>query len=265
MNETDLTIYQHRVKAIELLVSAVRRVVVERHVLRIGDRAYVRVAGGTAIANAMGLTVREASCEYVPEGTQPAHWHAIAEVVDERGQIVGRGSGRVFSDEPRWQQAERFAAAAMAGTRAAARALRYVLGHVYVAMELADTPAEEMEAITPRREVIDVPARVVPPPPPTNSLPTGPVTATVTAVESRQGTTNGRAWTKHKITLGDLGPTYTFDSKVASMAEEALAQALAVEVTLAPSKRGQSVDLKSLRIVSPPMEEVDPSLAGIPF
>ena len=264
MNETDLTIYQHRVKAIELLVSAVKRVVVERHVLRLGDRAYVRVAGGTAIANAMGLTVREASCEYVPEGTQPAHWHAIAEVVDERGQIVGRGSGRVFSDEPRWQQAERFACAAMAGTRAAARALRYVLGHVYVAMELADTPAEEMEAITPR-DFIDVPARVVPPPPPTKSLPTGPVTATVTAVESKDGITNGRPWTKYKITLGDLGPAYTFDSKVAGLAEEALAQSLGVEVTLALSKRGQSVDLKSFRIVEQAMEEVDPARAGIPF
>lgn len=254
MTDTTEIVYAERVADTQALVRAVRDTVLTKHTARIGPKTYVCVAGGTAIANAMGLTVRESACRFVdPTNHMPGHWEAEAEVVNSDGVVVGRGTGRVFMDESRWANGPKFAAAAMAGTRAAARALRYVLGHIYVAMDVADTPYEEMSAVRG-----DVATPALPPPAPTASSarparqqapPQSGATlsadVTITAVEvGKTGTRNGRDWRRYDVTTAELGVLRTFSDSIADEATAIAAAGGRATVTYEEGKFG--LDLKSL-------------------
>jgi hypothetical protein len=88
------------------------------------------------IASACGYSVRETSSRYqTAQEPLPGFWEVEAEVLDlETGQVVGRGKGLVADDEPSWSKRPIFAKRAMASTRAAGRALRLCIGHLFVAL-----------------------------------------------------------------------------------------------------------------------------------
>lgn len=235
-------------------VEAMRDEIIRNHTIEMQGKRYVRVAGGTAIANALGLTVMEQESEFVPETPDlGAHWRATAEVVDAAGIVRSRGCGRVFLSEDRWGTAPPHAAAAMAGTRAAARALRYVLGHYYIALGAADTPSEEMEVVmahgsSPR------PARPATRP----ATPATPEQAfvkshtTVTAVDEHRGNTNGRDWCKYKIHT-DRGVLTTFNSDFAAVASSAITGGVQV---IASAKAGRhGLDLTAIAFAEEPSLE----------
>ena len=74
-------------------------------------------------------------------------WEATCEILDiETNTIIGRGSGIVTDDEKPWGSRPQFARRAMASTRAAGRALRLSLGHLfaYLGDKVATVTLEEM-------------------------------------------------------------------------------------------------------------------------
>jgi len=129
------------------IVQALSKQVTERYCITLQGRQYVQVAGATLIANAMGYAVREVEVRRVDFGGGISGWEATAEILDiETGTIIGRGSGIVTDDEKPWGSRPQFARRAMASTRAAGRALRLSLGHLfcYLGDRVASVTAEEM-------------------------------------------------------------------------------------------------------------------------
>lgn len=150
----------------------VARYVNDHLVVSLQGKRYVTVAGATMIASACGYSVRETSSRYQPaQEPLPGFWEVEAEVLDlETGLIVGRGKGLVADDEPAWGKRPIFAKRAMASTRAAGRALRLCIGHLFVALgqgvqsvtleempthEPAEVPADRPAAAETRRDFVD--------------------------------------------------------------------------------------------------------------
>jgi hypothetical protein len=129
------------------IVKALAPQITTRYCIQLQGKAYVQVAGATLLANAMGYTVREVEVKRVDFGGGITGWEATAEILDlDTGIIIGRGSGIVTDDEKPWGSRPQFARRAMASTRAAGRALRLSLGHLfcYLGDKVATTTAEEM-------------------------------------------------------------------------------------------------------------------------
>jgi hypothetical protein len=135
---TDIVLAQPGERSdIQLRAAAtVARFVNDNLVVPLQGKRYVTVAGATMIASACGYSVREVSSRYQPaQEPLPGFWEVEAEVLDlETGQVVGRGKGIVADDEPAWEKRPLFAKRAMASTRAAGRALRLCIGHLFVAL-----------------------------------------------------------------------------------------------------------------------------------
>lgn len=129
------------------IVKALAPQVLSRYTVALQGKQYVQVAGASLIANALGYTVREVCVERKDFGGGVTGWEATAEILDiETGTIIGRGSGIVTDDEKPWGTRPQFARRAMASTRAAGRALRLSMGHlfVYLGDKVATVTLEEM-------------------------------------------------------------------------------------------------------------------------
>ena len=129
------------------IVQSLAPQVLSRYSINLQGKTYVQVAGATLIANAMGYTVREVEVKRVDFGGGVTGWEATAEILDlETGTIIGRGSGIVTDDEKPWGTRPQFARRAMASTRAAGRALRLSMGHLfaYLGDKVATVTLEEM-------------------------------------------------------------------------------------------------------------------------
>jgi hypothetical protein len=120
--------------------------VVRTFSIELQGKRYVQVAGATALASGCGYAVREVEVRrFDVDGIKG--WEATAEIVDRStGYVIGRGSGIVTDDERPWGSRPQFARRAMASTRAAGRALRLSLGHLFALMgdRVATVTAEEM-------------------------------------------------------------------------------------------------------------------------
>jgi hypothetical protein len=129
------------------IVQALAPQVLSRYSIQLQGKTYVQVAGATLIANAMGYTVREVEVKRIDFGGGLHGWEATAEILDiETGQIIGKGSGIVTDDEKPWGTRPQFARRAMASTRAAGRALRLSMGHLfaYLGDKVQTVTLEEM-------------------------------------------------------------------------------------------------------------------------
>ena len=129
------------------IVNALAPEILKRYSVALQGRIYVQVAGATLLANAMGYTVREVDVRRVDFGGGVTGWEATAEIYDlDTGTVIGRGSGIVTDDERPWGTRPQFARRAMASTRAAGRALRLCLGHLfaYVGDKVQTVTLEEM-------------------------------------------------------------------------------------------------------------------------
>jgi hypothetical protein len=104
--------------------------IIQRYSVELQGKRYVTVAGATLLANGLGYTVREVSVTYMTLGDATG-WEAVAEVIDSDGRVIGRGSGICLDSESTWARRPEFARRAMASTRAAGRALRLCLGHLF--------------------------------------------------------------------------------------------------------------------------------------
>lgn len=117
------------------------------HSVNMKGRIYVMVTGATALAAGCGYSVREVASERkLIEGCGWV-WESTCEVIDRQtGNVIGRGSGIVADDEALWKNRPQFARRAMSSTRAAGRALRLSVGHLFAALGagVASVTREEM-------------------------------------------------------------------------------------------------------------------------
>jgi len=160
----------------EALPVAIAKYVVTHLTTELQGKRYVTVAGATAVASALGYSVREAEggSRYVRKTDDlPGYWECTAEVLDPSGAVIGRGSGMVADDEPMWKGRQHFARRAMASTRAAGRALRLAVGHLFAGLgqgvqsvtleEMPEVEYEPPKAPTPSKSPTPV-STVFPPP-----------------------------------------------------------------------------------------------------
>ena len=111
-----------------------------------GKKAYVRYEGWVTIATVMGIMPRITELLRLENGKG---YQAKAEaVVVKTGQVVGSAYGICSKDEATWATRPDFSIAAMAQTRAAARALKTILGGVITHIGFEGTPAEIAEEET---------------------------------------------------------------------------------------------------------------------
>lgn len=156
---TDLVLASRPVP--DAVPAVVARYVLEHLTVPLQGKKYVTVAGATAVASALGFSVREAEgcSRYIaPTDHLPGYWECTAEVLDPAGMVIGRGSGMVTDDERPWSTRPHFARRAMASTRAAGRALRMCVGHLFVglghgvqAVTLEEMPDVDYEPPTPQK------------------------------------------------------------------------------------------------------------------
>lgn len=127
----------------------------QRLALRIGDKAYVKVEGWTLLGSMVGVFPVEVSTLAEPEDwrerglERPEGYVAVVEARTRAGEVVGRANARCMRTEKRWRDADDYAIASMAQTRATSKALRMPLGYIVVLAGYSATPAEEIDGQDP--------------------------------------------------------------------------------------------------------------------
>jgi len=136
--------------------TALAKVIEQRDLFKqIGPKRYVFVEGWTLLGSMVGVFPVEVST--TPE---PVNWRALGlerpegfiAVVEARtrdGGVVGRANSRCMRSEKRWADADEYAIASMAQTRATSKALRMPLGFIVVLAGFTATPAEELDGQQP--------------------------------------------------------------------------------------------------------------------
>jgi hypothetical protein len=141
---------------------ALTDVVSKQHLFaQIGDKRHVLVEGWTLLGSMLGVFPIERSTLPEPPDwrergmERPDGYVAIVEARTRTGELVGRANARCMRDEKsrrrdggvyeRWAQADEYALASMAQTRATSKALRMPLGFIVILAGFNATPAEEMD------------------------------------------------------------------------------------------------------------------------
>ena len=170
-------------RSVEARIEANKRVIgllapelSKHHLLNLKGNTYMKVAGGIALAQALGFTISVGDVER-SEDADGAWLACRAELKDAlSGLTLAEATGYVGFDEPRWAKAPRYARMSMCQTRAIAKLCRSNFGAMYTLLGATrDTPAEEMEAIyeepqqATQRAAQAAPAAITEPPQPRNT------------------------------------------------------------------------------------------------
>ncbi len=255
----------------EALPSAIAKYVVQHLTIELQGKRYVQVAGATAVAAALGYSVREAEggSRYVPETDDlPGYWECTAEVLDPNGAVIGRGTGMVDDHERPWNTRPHFARRAMASTRAAGRALRLAVGHLFAGLgagvqsvtaeEMPEVAYEPPQAPTPAKGPTPV-STVFPPPEETGGRFTGTL-AKVWAPKPGTKRIGFEVETEYgMVKLGSFTAHHLEDAQALQGSE--------VEVAWKRSKCGKYLNVEGIlgigrRLPPPPANDPD---ADIPF
>lgn len=107
----------------------------------ISGKKYVRVEGWNTLGAMLGILPREVSTIETEDGD----FEAVVELVRATdGEIIGRGSAILGSDEPSWAKRPRYARRSMAITRATGKAFRLGFSWIMALAGYEVTPAEEI-------------------------------------------------------------------------------------------------------------------------
>jgi len=139
-----------RIEANKRVIGLLAPELQKHHLLELNGQRYMRVAGGIALAQALGFTISVG--DVVRSEDADGAWLACkAELKDvSSGLVVAEATGYVGFDEQQWATATRAARMSMTQTRAIAKLCRSNFGAMYTLLGATkDTPAEEMTAVAP--------------------------------------------------------------------------------------------------------------------
>jgi len=207
------------------MISLLAPQVQKAHLVSMQGKSYMCVAGGIAVANALGYAISVGDVEY--EKTE-GKYKAQATMTDvNTGAAVATAWGYVFEDESRWMKGPKFALYSMTQTRAEAKLCRANFGNIYTLLGASsDTPAEEMMGVEQSSAPAAAPVQqqsssvegVKAPRKPQPAEGVLEKTIMVSNVEHKQGSTNGSDWQLWLVVSTDGDNYGTFDEKVASAA-----------------------------------------------
>jgi hypothetical protein len=236
-----------RIKQNEQLLTALAPVIKSNHIIEQRGQSYVCVAGGIAIANALGYAISTGKVVFNDEA-DGQYYSAEASLIDAiNGKVIGSAEGFVGMDEDRWRDQPIYARRSMCQTRAVARLLRQNFGHIYVALGHSDTPSEEIPqgdfTVTNTSQKTSARSNDQPPLAP---APQGDNVLHVTAVD--EWSKEGASWTKYTITFAEGQKATTFEKGFSDIASDSLIQGTAVTATMTGPNKWNSYDLKSIAI-----------------
>ena len=235
---------QQRVAQNDQLLASIAPTIKKNHVIMHQGKSYVCVAGGIAIANALGFTI--ATDEVVAHNDDDGKYYsAVASLIDSTtGLTIGKATGYVGMDESRWSDAPLYARRSMTSTRAVARLLRQNFGHFYVALGHSDTPLEELPDVPDGSQSTKASNKFDKA---TEPAPDGDQTLTVTAVDD--WSKDGADWTKFTITTGEGYQIVTFKDNEADIAKNAKDSGGQVIVRFVGPNQYGTYDLKHISAV----------------
>lgn len=208
--------------------AALCKEIVNKTVLTIAKRQYVRVEGWQAIATAHGCVGSARDVERVDGGVR-----AIGEVRRmSDGAVIATAEGFVGDDESTWSSRQEYAKRAMAQTRAISRACRSAFAHVVVMIneKLETTPAEEAEG-APGLDPIRDPSAKPHKPADTHQPEDGEVVKVdVEAAGTKDGGTEKNPWTRYWIKGTDGAYYSSFDKKIGAVLLESKGASITLRI-----------------------------------
>lgn len=225
------------------------------HILVDGDKRYVKVGGGIAVAQGLGYAITVSDVKYDRESDDVPFYSATASLIDAAtGTIVATADGYVGLDESRWSEAALYARRSMTQTRAVAKLCRVNFGAMYVLLgATSDTPAEEILDGQPIRKPAQAP-RSAP-------IPAAKGSRSLTVVEvvvDKTGTGAKGKWTRYKATFAEGIRATTFNEAIVKALKTAMETGYMADVVLTETKYGH--EIKEARTSNVPIvDEADDS------
>lgn len=138
-----------RITANEKMLAAIGPVIKKDHVIKAQGTSYVKVAGGIAIANALGFTISTSKPEFI-DNAEGQYYESNAYLLDN-GRVIAEAVGYLGMDESRWADEPIYSKRSMAQTRAVARLCRQNFAHFYISIGASDTAWEEVPTTAPKK------------------------------------------------------------------------------------------------------------------
>lgn len=133
----------------KVVAQALKDVIVKQGLVsRIQGKEYPRCEAWTLLGTMLGVFPVLCWSRPVKEG-----WEARVEARTKDGSVIGAAEAECLRSERNWKDRDEFALRSMAQTRATAKCLRMPLGFVMSLSGFEVTPAEEMVADHPHKEV----------------------------------------------------------------------------------------------------------------
>ena len=144
-----------RILANDKMLAAIGPVIQKDHVIKAQGTSYVKVAGGIAIANALGFTISTSKPEFIDD-VEGKYYESSAYLLDN-GRVIAEAVGYLGMDETRWADEPIYSKRSMAQTRAVARLCRQNFAHSYIQIGASDTAWEEVPTTstetTPKKDL----------------------------------------------------------------------------------------------------------------
>jgi len=139
---------QQTIKNNEQLVRSLAPQIQKQHLMSVQGNAYMKVAGGIAIAQTLGFTITVGDVQLIKGDEEHDYYQCTAELLKD-GVVVAKAVGYLGMDERTWSNRPTYARRSMCQTRAQAKLCRANFGALYTLMGAThDTPAEEMDGVT---------------------------------------------------------------------------------------------------------------------
>lgn len=243
------------------LITALAPQVQQHHLMQVDGHSYVRVAGGIALAEALGYAISVGGVHMDRDSDEVPIYHSTATLIDRAtGALIATAEGYLGMDEPRWSRAPIYARRSMCQTRAVAKLCRINFGSMYIMLGASsDTPAEEI----PDRAAAQLPPKPAGSPAPSRpratAKPSGGASEILTPVSCKVLKTGKSArgeWTLYGIEFAEGDKCSTFHTNSVEIVQEAIEGGHRVEVSFTAGRNGN--DLQSARLVmdQQPVESV---------
>jgi len=247
-----------RILANNQMLEVIGPVIQRDHVIAHHGSTYVKVAGGIAIANALGFTISTTKPIYT-EDVEGKYYESTAQLLDN-GRVIAEAVGYLGMDESRWATEPIYSKRSMAQTRAVARLCRQNFAHFYISIGASDTAWEEIPEQKASPKKVSTPAKK------NARLKEGQFKITSCILRKEGESANGK-WYIHRVTTVEGYEYDSFNVNSQDM-QTAIENDLYVQVKQVEQNeygtQAKYIDIVKDDIVQPPTDNQPPA-DDIPF